>query len=175
MTALPHLSGSEAILVLTKLLAAHPELRDKAETIAREAVETIPAGLAEQLRTSIMELNVESLSGRTGYQPGQGWVEPYDVADEILDEVVEPFLADAVRRAKAGAADAAVTMSLDIIKGLYLLPIPTELDSTVLYSFCGEDSAHQRAQLLMERLRKAGATLPESELAGVAPDWFELT
>ncbi|GAA3543158.1 hypothetical protein GCM10022419_024160 [Nonomuraea rosea] len=144
VTALSHLSGHEAVLVLGKLLAAHPELRDEAETIAREAVETIPGGLAEELRTSIMQLDIEVLSGRTGYQPGQGWVEPYDVADEILDEVVEAFLADAVRRAEAGAAGTGITMGLDIIKGLYSLPIPTELDSTVLFSFCGEDFAHQR-------------------------------
>ncbi|SEG79935.1 hypothetical protein SAMN05444920_104772 [Nonomuraea solani] len=37
--------------------------------------------------------------------------------------------------------DTAITMGLDIIIDLCSLPIPTELDSTVLFSFCGEDFA----------------------------------
>ncbi|SEG79978.1 hypothetical protein SAMN05444920_104779 [Nonomuraea solani] len=175
MTAISHLAGHEAVVVLTKLLAAHPELEDEAETIAREVVRTVPTGIAEELRISIMQLDIEVLSGRTGYQPGQGWVEPYDVADEILDEVVEDFMADAVRRAEAGAADTAITMGLAIVECLYALPIPTELDNTVLFSYCAEDFACQRAQTLTERLGKAGVALPKSELAGAAPDWFGST
>ncbi|GGS81496.1 hypothetical protein ACFFV7_11140 [Nonomuraea spiralis] len=175
MTALSHLSDHEAVLVLTKLLAVHPELGDEAETIAREAVRTVPTGLAEKLRTSIMQLDIEVLSGRTGYQPGRGWVEPYDVADEILDEVIEDFMADAVRRAEAGAVDTAITMCLDIVECLYALPIPTELDNMVLFSYCGEDFARQRARTLIERLGKACVALPEAELTDAAPDWFGST
>ncbi|MFE3450818.1 hypothetical protein ACFXJ8_17990 [Nonomuraea sp. NPDC059194] len=148
-------------------MANHPELRDEAESI--------PTALAGDIQTTVMELGSELFSGRTGHQPGLGWVQPYDVADEIVAEVVEPFLADAVRRAQAGATDAAVTMSVDIIEGLHSLPLPTELDSTMVYSFCAEDSAYQWAQELIGRLREAGVALPEATLAETAPDWFDLT
>ncbi|MDQ3576591.1 MAG: hypothetical protein M3443_03105 [Actinomycetota bacterium] len=44
-------------------------------------------------------LGIEELNGHAGYRPGRGCVHQVEVADEILDEVLEPFLHDLERRA----------------------------------------------------------------------------
>jgi hypothetical protein len=51
---------------------------------------------------------IDELSGRAGYRPGEGYVHECEAADEILDESLEPFLADLDRGVRLGLRPAAI-------------------------------------------------------------------
>lgn len=54
-----------------------------------------------------------------GIGRGRGYVHPVEAADEILDEVLEPFLGDLERRAALGMAAAATELAMGVLLGLY--------------------------------------------------------
>ena len=56
---------------------------------------------------------------RAGPQWGGGYVDPREAADELLAEVVEPYLDDLDRRARRQARGAATEIGLGLLRGLY--------------------------------------------------------
>ncbi len=119
-SALACLSAVESAEVLVALLRAHPGLAGEAARLAgglladddREAVAT---DVADELRA----LHLGQLASRAGPQWGGGYVEPHEAADELLAEVVQPYLDDLVRRPSAGARDAATEIGLGLLLDLY--------------------------------------------------------
>jgi hypothetical protein len=66
-----------------------------------------------------LALHLRDLAGRAGRQWGGGYVEPHEAAYELLAEVVQPYLDDLERRARARSQHAATEIGLSLLLGLY--------------------------------------------------------
>jgi hypothetical protein len=69
--------------------------------------------------TSYASSHLSQLADRAGPQWGGGYVDPNEAADEMLYEVVQPYLEDLERRARIGAVQAAREIGLGVLMGLY--------------------------------------------------------
>ena len=117
-SALDALSAAEKAAVLDELLAALPDLRQPAEAYAAQVMSDADrSAVADDVDDALQGLGIEELNTRAGYQPGQGYVHPAEAADEILDEVLQPFLDDLQRRAGFGMRSAAVELAAGIRLG----------------------------------------------------------
>ena len=117
--ALDALSGAEHARILAELLTSHPELQSEAEDAARRLLdETSVDAIAESVAWALEELPLDALAMRSGRIRGRGYVHETEAAWEILEEAVEPFLADMRRRASLGLG-AAVDVTAGIVAGLY--------------------------------------------------------
>lgn len=116
---LDRLDSEEAAAVLRRLLVAHPEFVSETEGIARSLLrgETY-AAIADQIEEAVQALDMTDLNARAGAHEW-GYVEPSEAAWEILEEVVEPFVADIERRIALGLEDAALQLCQGVVLGLY--------------------------------------------------------
>jgi hypothetical protein len=118
--ALESLSAVERASILIALLRAHPELLAEAEQLAagflsQEDRHAVAEDVADELRA----LHLSQLADRAGPQWGGGYVGPNEAADEMLYEVVKPYLEDLERRARIGAVQPAREIGLGVPMGLY--------------------------------------------------------
>jgi len=67
---------------------------------------------------------LEDLAARAGRVPGRGYVHETDAAWELIEEVLAPFLADLERRITLDFLDAASTVAVGIVAGLYRVREP---------------------------------------------------
>jgi hypothetical protein len=117
------LSAAEKAAVLDELLAARPDLRKPAEAYAAQVMTGADrSAVADDVENALQGLDIEELNIRAGYRPGRGYVHPAEASDEILDEVLQPFLDDLHRRAGFGMRSAAAELAAGILLGLYLAP-----------------------------------------------------
>lgn len=166
-SALDTLSAAEKGALLDQLLAARPELRAQAEAHAWERMSAEDRdAVAEDVVSALRGLDIEELNGRTGYQPGRGYIDAGEAADEILDEALQPFLDDLVRRGELGVP-AAVDLAVGILHGLYRCR--DGLGESLLE--CAPDYAAERAVEVVGRCRKLAVPLPVDELFDLMPDW----
>lgn len=170
-SALAALSAYEKATVLDELLAARPDLRKLAETRAAARLSTEDRGaIADDVAGALRSLDIDELNGRAGSQPGRGYVDPGEAADEILDETLRPFLDDLQRRAKIGMRSAAVELAAGILLGLYECRAGGT-ESLLEYS---PDYAGERASEVSQMCHKLGIDLPDAELLDLMPDWGTL-
>lgn len=111
-----------AAAVLEALLAAHPELRDEAEDLARETLSAVDLdAVAAEVRAALLAIPLTAIGGRAGRQRGRGYVEPDEAASMLLEEALEPFLDEIARRGRAGLSEAGVEYGLAVLAALYAL------------------------------------------------------
>lgn len=105
--------------MLRRLLVAHPENVSETEEIARSLLrgETY-AAIADEIEEAVQALDIGDLNARAGAHEW-GYVEPSEAAWEILEEAVEPFVADIERRVALGLEDAALQLCQGVVVGLY--------------------------------------------------------
>lgn len=116
---LDRLDSAEAAGVLRRLLAAHPELASEAEQIAVSSLQGEGfESIAEEIEQSMLALDIDDLNARAGRHEW-GYVEPGEAAGEILEETIEPFIADIERRVALGLDDAALQLCQGVVLGLY--------------------------------------------------------
>lgn len=123
--------------------------------------------MAEAVEYAILSKDFTELSGRAGYQPGQGYVHPVEAAADILDEDLEPFRNDLERRAMLGMTTAAVELGVGVLLGLYQCRDPGG-ETLLEYS---PDYASERAADVIDQCRKLGVDLPVAELLDALPEW----
>ena len=117
--ALDKLEGCECNVVLTELLALHPELREDAERIALALLADVDADeVAESIEAELRAAELDQLALRAGRVRGRGYVHENEAAAEILEELLQPALDDLARRAGLGIEDAAGRMGLGLLRGL---------------------------------------------------------
>ena len=167
-SALEALSAAEKAAVLDELLAARPDLRQPAEAYAGQVMSDADrSAVADDVDDALQGLGIEELNTRAGYQPGRGYVHPAEAADEILDEVLQPFLDDLYRRAGLGIRSAAAGLAAGILLGLYHC---RHCNSETLLEYC-PDYAAERASGVMSDCARLGIELPAAELLDLMPEW----
>jgi hypothetical protein len=118
--ALESLSAVERASILGALLRAHPELLAEAELLAagflfQEDRHAVAEDVADELRA----LHLSQLADRAGPQWGGGYIDPHEAADEMLDEIVQPYLEDLDRvLTHAGTPDAVDNRGSQAIRAL---------------------------------------------------------
>jgi len=171
-SALGSLSAAERAEVLAALLRAHPELLVEAEALAaglldRHDQDEVAAEVAGGLRG----LHLGLLAQRAGPQWGGGYVAPDEAADELLGEVVDPYLDDLARRARAKAVEAAREIGLGVLLGLYTCR--EEDDNDLVLTHAGlPDAVDDLALRVMKVMQKAGLDLSRVWLAERCPAWI---
>jgi len=116
---LDKLDSEEAASVLRKLLERHGELRSEAEAIALGILAEIsPLSVADDVENALLQFDYDDLNGRAGGH-SWGYVEPNEAAGELLDEALEPFVADMKRYLEMGLEDQALQFCQGILLGLY--------------------------------------------------------
>lgn len=116
---LARLRGEEAADVLRTLLERHPELVAEAEEIARVTVTEVDAdAIAADVEQAVLDLDNDDLDTRAG-RKSWGYVEPTEAAWELLEEALEPFLADMKRHIELGFEAAAMATCAGLVLGLY--------------------------------------------------------
>jgi len=116
---LDRLDSEQAAGVLRRLLVAHPEIVSETEEISRSLLrEAAYAAIADEVEEAVKALDIGDLNARAGAHEW-GYVEPSEAAWEILEEAVEPFIADIERCISLGLEDAALQMCQGVVLGLY--------------------------------------------------------
>lgn len=132
--ATPH----EKNTVIERLLAAHPELVEEAEDLVSALMLSTTAGeIADEVAGQLGALGIEELAGRAGRVPGRGYVHETDAAWELLEEALEPFLADMRRHAELGFVESAASIAAGILAGLGRLH---RAPDGQLIAFAGDDA-----------------------------------
>lgn len=167
-SVLDTLSAAEKGALLDRLLAAQPELRAQVEAYAVERMSAEDRdAVAEDVASALRGLDIDELNGRAGYHSGRGYVDPGQAADELLDEELQPFLDDLVRRGELGMVPAAVELAVGILLGLYRCRDGLG-ESLLEYT---PDYAGERASDVVEQCRKLAVPLPVDELLDLVPEW----
>jgi hypothetical protein len=170
-SALDALSAAEKAAVLDELLAARPDLREPAEAYAVQVMtDADRSAVAEEVEDALKGLDIEELNTRAGYRPGRGYVHEAEAADEILDEMLQPFLDDLQRRAHLGLGSAAVELAVGILLGLYNC---RHGDSETLLEY-SPDYAAERASGVVSDCARLGIELPAADLLDLMPEWSTL-
>lgn len=116
---LDRLKAEEAEGVLRRLLAGHPQLATEAERHARSLLGEVTFDVvAEEVENEVNSRDLEDLSSRAGPH-AWGYVRSTEAAWEILEETVEPFVADLRRLVDLGLESEALETCKGLVLGLY--------------------------------------------------------
>lgn len=112
------LTAEEKAEVLDRLTAADPDIATSAGTVAVAMLVAVSVDdVAERIEDTLRALDQDDLAARAG--PTRfGYTEPTQAAWELLEEALEPWLKDIVRRASLGLADAAIAIAVGSITAL---------------------------------------------------------
>ena len=171
--AIDRLVTGERAQLLAELLEAHPELVGEAEgrALARLAVADVDA-VAESIERALRGADVGQLAHRAGRVRGRGYVHENEAAGEILDELLQPDLADLARRAAIGLHDAAGQIGLGLLRGLGECRTAVA-DGTVL-AYAGPDVTDGMAWSVCDALARAGVSLPDDAFDRLPTGWSRL-
>jgi len=112
---------------LDVVLEAHPELVGEAESEARRLLSAITVDdVAADVSSTLRVIRVEELAARAGRVRGPGYVHETDAAWELMQEAVEPFLADMRRRASLGMSGPAAVLATGIVAACIWSTRPTK-------------------------------------------------
>ena len=101
--ALASLDVAERAVVLDTLPWRHPQLPDRAERLAAELLQSVDREeIAEEVVLALESIPPEEVGNRSGRQRGLGYVEPSQAVWDPLEETVQPYLQDILRRAGLG-------------------------------------------------------------------------
>jgi hypothetical protein len=98
--------------------------------------------------------------------PGGGYVDPHQAADELLANILQPYLDDLDRRAQIGARTAATEIGL----GLYSCRDEDD-DDRVLTHAGMPDAVDNLASQVISAMTTSGLQRPEGWLAAECPEW----
>jgi hypothetical protein len=113
------LSPEEAKDVLLRLLDVRPDLRPEVqqivgEILAKISFEEVAAGVEAALRS----ITMDQMRDRAGRHAG-GYTEPTEAALRLMEEAVQPFLDDMLRRRALGRDAEAQEICQGMVLGLY--------------------------------------------------------
>lgn len=156
-------------MVLDALIAARPEMEGEVELVATELLSTVSIEqVTSEVETALVSIPLDALASRAGRVRGRGYVHETDAAWETVDETIEPFRSDLERRAALGLTDAATTLAIGIVAGLYRVREP-EMGTVLAYA--GEDAPCELAAAVMDVAAKVGTGIPDDAAETHWPTW----
>jgi len=160
-------SDEEKAAVLTAVLSLHPDTVADAERVARAVLDNVDADeIADEVTDAIDALS----PGDLGAGPrADGFVESDEAVDELIQEVIGPYLAAFRRRVDAGLDAAAATVALGVLKGLYAY---RDIEGHELLAAAPE-CVVQAADQVEALLAKAGIEIDPEDYAAHVPDWAQ--
>ena len=164
------LSGDESRRVLEEVVRSVAGAGEIVERVAADllgvvSVESVAGAVEKRLRS----MPHTDLASRSGRLPGRGYVEPTEAAWELLEEAVEPWIADIERRGRLGSIDSASVVMTGVVTGLRRCqPAP---ESTVLD--WATDAPRELAEEVVRGSAAAGAEVDLAVLAAIAADCFD--
>ncbi len=169
--ALESLSAVEQASILTALLQAHPELLAEAELLAASFLSQDDRhAVAEDVADELRALHLSQLADRAGPQWGGGYVDPHEAADEMLYEIVQPYLGDLERRARVGAVKAAWEIGFGVLMGLYACRDEDDNDRVLTHAGT-PDAVDNLGSQAIRTMKNAGLDLPDDWLVEQCPAW----
>ena len=165
------LSADERAGVLTALLLAHPELAAEADGLAAARLESDDSeAVAEDLSYELRALHLEQLADRAGAHHRGRYIEPHEAAQDMLAEVIQPYLNDLDRRMKVGARGAAEQIALGVLAGMYACRHEHDNDRVLTHAGM-PDAIDNLATTALTTMDNAGLDLPREWLAEHCPAW----
>ena len=114
-----HLSFTDALSILRTLADSDEALaRRIAEASTARLSGVDPEEVAAELYDELDDLEVEEVWDRAG-ETRYGYVEPGEAADQMIEEVLEPFLKELGKYQKLGMNNEANRMCMGLLLGLY--------------------------------------------------------
>jgi len=114
-----HLSPTDALSILRTLAASDEGLAARIAGIATAHLSEVdPEEVAAELYDELDGLEVEEVWDRAG-RTRHGYVEPGEAADQMIEEVLEPFLEELDKYQKIGMNTEANRMCMGLLLGLY--------------------------------------------------------
>ncbi len=166
---LDSLTPAERGEVLGALLVAHPELAGEATRIASELLSSCSTEhVASEVQTALVSVPLDDLGARAGRVRGRGYVHETDAAWELVEEVIGLFRSDLERRAALGYPDAAASMAVGIVAGLYRVREP-EMGTVLAYA--GEDAPSELAASVIDRAGRLRVAIPDDAAETYWPCW----
>jgi len=118
-SVLDNLKAEEALDVLHRLLATHPDMKKEVESIARSLLGEVSfEEIAYEIEAAVSAFDLDDLNGRAGNHEW-GYVGPDEAASDILEEAVEPFIADIGRHVELGMEAEALELCKGVVLGLH--------------------------------------------------------
>ena len=169
--ALESLAAAERARILGALLQAHPGLLTEAEQLAAGFLSQEDRhAVAEDVANELRALHLSQLADRAGPQWGGGYVDPHDAADEMLDEVVQPYLEDLERRARIGAVQAAREIGMGVLMGLYACRDEDDNDRVLTHAGT-PDAVDNLGSQAIRAMKNAGLDVSDGWLCDTCPAW----
>lgn len=155
--------------MLAAVLETHPELVGEAEAEAHRLLSaTTVDDVAAKVSSTLRMIPLEALGARAGRVRGRGYVHETDAAWEILEEAVEPFLADMRRRASLALAGPAAVVATGVVAGLHLVDPPEE--GSVL-AYAGPDAHGELGDAVLDEAGRLGLIIDPEAPGRYWPRW----
>jgi hypothetical protein len=151
------LHPAEQSYVLLELLDGHPELREEADEYALEILNDVDVdAVTDEVVDVFMGMDHTLIGQRSGRQPGRGYVHEVDAVWELLEEAIEPFVDEVVRRRRLRLDDAAQRYVQGVLAGLD--EVRRTVGEATVFSWGPPDDA---ASEMSARIRNAaGSDIP---------------
>jgi hypothetical protein len=154
------LEPEECSRVLAGLLALHPDLRPAAEELARTALDAVDEdAVADEVIAAYHGMELRRIGERMGPRRGRGYVDETEAAWELLEEALEPFLAQISRLGGLGFTDAAGRCAQGVLAGLDELRECTDPDIVFAWG-PPEDAAAELAESVHATAERVRVTIP---------------
>jgi hypothetical protein len=162
-SALSLLTKAEKGALLDDLVMSDDDLRDRAEAAARRMLAEVEIDeVADAVAIAVLALSHEELATRAG-KTRYGYIEPTEAAWSLLEQTIEPWINDLIRRADLGLGDSTRQLATGVLKGLRRLLDRTGDDGLVLS--WAPDFPDEAAEHLRVVLADLGVELPDRENA----------
>ena len=114
-----HLSPADVLTILRNLADSDPVIARRIAELALEQLSDVdPEEMAADVYDALDSLEVEEVWDRAG-STRYGYVEPGEAADQMVEEVLNPFLEVMARYHKMGMNAEANRMCMGLLLGLY--------------------------------------------------------
>lgn len=147
-----NLSPADALAILRKLADSDKTLAARVAEVAMEHLSGVdPEEVAAVLHAELNWLQVEEVWDRAG-PTRHGYVDPGEAADEMIEEVLEPFLEELEKYQELGMSVEARRLCMGLLAGFYLF----EHESTTQFKEWSGDAPGIFAETVINAW-KAGA------------------
>ncbi len=154
------------------MLRKHPELGVEAEQIAVEVLSEASIEVtAAEVEAALVDIPLEALGARVGHVRGRGYVDETGAAWELVEGAIAPFRFDLERRGTLGYLEAATTLVVGIVAGMYRVREP---DVGTVVAYAGDETMPELARGVVELAKSLGVTIPDDAGAARWPAWIDL-